>query len=224
MATANRWHLFIQAWICLAIFERFSKPVLFVLLSLPLCWLGFTIVAEVNSPGNRLGADPAAEVVRFLGEWSIRLLLLTLSVSSLRRLAGYPRLLQLRRMIGLFAYTYVACHFLSYLTFLAEFDLALIEDDLVERRYITVGFLAFVLLTPLAVTSTNALRRKLGATWRKLHRLIYVIVPLGLLHLVWLTKDQYGEVFIYALIFLALMLERYVAHRRTRYAAKQRAA
>ena len=120
-------------------------------------------------------------------------------------------------MVGLFAFTYVVCHFLSYLTFLAEFDLALIQEDLVERRFITVGFLGLVLLTPLAVTSTNALRRKLGATWRKLHRLIYLIVPLGLLHLVWLTRDQYGEVFVYALIFAGLMLERYVARRpRTR--------
>lgn len=180
-------------------------------------WLSFTIAAEVYAPQARLGADPAIEVVRFLGEWSIRLLLITLSVSTLRRLTGYPRLLQLRRMVGLFAFTYVVCHFLSYLTFLAEFDLALIQEDLVERRFITVGFLGLVLLTPLAVTSTNALRRKLGATWRKLHRLIYLIVPLGLLHLVWLTRDQYGEVFVYALIFAGLMLERYVARRpRTR--------
>ncbi len=212
----NKSPLFIQAWTCLVIFDRVSKPVLFILLSLPLCWLGFAITAEVNSPGTRLGADPAVEVVRFLGEWSIRILLLTLSVSTLRRLAGYPRLLQVRRMIGLFAYTYVVCHFVAYLTFLAEFDLALIEDDLVERRYITVGFLGLVLLTPLAVTSTNALRRRLGATWRKLHRLIYLIVPLGLLHLVWLTKDQYGEVFIYAGIFVALMAERDVARRSSR--------
>ena len=177
-------------------------------------WLSYTIAAEVYAPQARLGADPATEVVRFLGAWSIRLLLITLSVSTLRRLTGYPRLLQLRRMVGLFAFTYVVCHFLSYLTFLAEFDLALIQEDLVERRYITVGFLGLVLLTPLAVTSTNALRRKLGATWRKLHRLIYLIVPLGLLHLVWLTRDQYGEVVVYALIFAGLMLERYVARRR----------
>ena len=106
-------------------------------------------------PGTSFGADPAVEVVRFLGEWSIRLLLLTLSVSSVRRIARYPKVLQLRRMIGLFAFSYVVCHFTAYLTFLAEFDLRLIEEDLVERTYITVGFLGLLCLIPLAVTSTT---------------------------------------------------------------------
>lgn len=214
MATPSRSLLCIRAWICPAIFDHVAKPVLFVLLSLPLGWLGFVIAGELNAPGSMLGADPAVEVVRYLGEWSIRLLLLTLSVSSVRRLARFPKILQLRRMIGLFAFSYVVCHFTAYLGFLAEFDLLLIKEDLVERTYITVGFLGLLLLVPLAVTSTNRWRRRLGATWRKLHRAIYLIVPLGLVHLLWLTKDQYGEVVVYAMIFLVLMLERLVAHRR----------
>lgn len=218
--------LCIQAWIFPAIFDtafssraafdRAAKPVLFVLLSMPLGWLVFAILGELSVPGSRLGADPAVEVVRFLGEWSIRLLLLTLSVSSVRRIARFPKVLQLRRMIGLFAFSYVVCHFTAYLGFLAEFDLVLIEEDLVERTYITVGFTALLLLVPLAVTSTNGWRRRLGATWRKLHRAIYIIVPLGLVHLAWLTKDQYGEVVLYSLIFVVLMLERVVSRRKAR--------
>lgn len=214
MATPSRSLLCIREWTCPAIFDHVAKPVLFVLLSLPLGWLGFAIAGELNAPGSMLGADPAVEVVRYLGEWSIRLLLLTLSVSSVRRLARFPKILQLRRMTGLFAFSYVVCHFTAYLGFLAEFDLLLIKEDLVERTYITVGFLGLLLLVPLAVTSTNRWRRRLGATWRKLHRAIYLIVPLGLVHLLWLTKDQYGEVVVYAMIFLVLMLERLVAHRR----------
>ena len=225
MATPSRLRLCIQAWIFPAIFDRafFSsafdraaKPVLFVLLSLPLGWLVFAILGELSVPGSHLGADPAVEVVRFLGEWSIRLLLLTLSVSSVRRIARFPKVLQLRRMIGLFAFSYVVCHFTAYLGFLAEFDLVLIEEDLVERTYITVGFTGLLLLVPLAVTSTNGWRRRLGATWRKLHRAIYIIVALGLVHLAWLTKDQYGEVVLYSLIFVVLMLERVVSRRKTR--------
>ncbi len=218
--------LYIQAWtfpaifdsafISSAAFDRAAKPVLFILLSLPLGWLAFAILGELNVPGSRLGADPAVEVVRFLGEWSIRLLLLTLSVSSVRRIARFPKVLQLRRMIGLFAFSYVVCHFTAYLGFLAGFDLALIEEDLVERTYITVGFTGLLLLIPLAVTSTNGWRRRLGATWRKLHRAIYLIVPLGLVHLLWLTKDQYGEVVLYSLIFVVLMLERVVNRRKAR--------
>ena len=218
--------LCIQAWIFPAIFDsaffssaafdRAAKPVLFVLLSLPLGWLAFAILGELNVPGSRLGADPAVEVVRFLGEWSIRLLLLTLSVSSVRRITRFPKVLQLRRMIGLFAFSYVVCHFTAYLGFLAEFDLVLIEEDLVERTYITVGFTGLLLLVPLAVTSTNGWRRRLGATWRKLHRAIYIIVALGLVHLAWLTKDQYGEVVLYSLIFVVLMLERVVSRRKAR--------
>lgn len=208
--------IFDSAFISSAAFDRAAKPVLFVLLSLPLGWLAFAILGELNAPGSRLGADPAVEVVRFLGEWSIRLLLLTLSVSSVRRIARFPKVLQLRRMIGLFAFSYVVCHFTAYLGFLAEFDLVLIEEDLVERTYITVGFTGLLLLVPLAVTSTNGWRRRLGATWRKLHRAIYIIVALGLVHLAWLTKDQYGEVVLYSLIFVVLMLERAVTRRKAR--------
>jgi sulfoxide reductase heme-binding subunit YedZ len=161
-----------------------------------------------------LGADPGNEVVLILGGWAIRALLLTLSVSTLRRALSFPRIIRYRRMIGLFAFTYVVLHFLSYLTFLAGFEWRTIEEDLVERTYITVGFLALVGLIPLAVTSTVGWRRRLGRRWQQLHRLIYPIMGLALLHYFWLTRDGYGEGALYLVLFLGLMLERAVNARR----------
>ena len=118
-------------------------------------------------------------------------------------------------MLGLFAFTYVCLHFLAYLAFLTGFDWRVIGEDLGERPYITVGFLALVLLAPLAITSTRGWRLRLGRTWQKLHRAIYAVVGLGLLHHFWLTKDGYGESVLYALLFLALMGERLRTGRRS---------
>ncbi|MEJ2087827.1 MAG: sulfoxide reductase heme-binding subunit YedZ [Gammaproteobacteria bacterium] len=148
-----------------------------------------------------------------LGGWSIRLVMLTLTVSTLRRLLDVPRIVRFRRLVGLFAFTYVALHFLAYLSLLAGFDWAAIREDLVERTYITAGFLALVGLTPLAVTSTSGWQRRLGRRWRKLHRLIYPIAGLALVHYFWLTKDGYGEGVLYLAWFAGLMLERAVSAR-----------
>lgn len=181
----------------------------------PLAYLAVAVAGELHIPGSWLGADPGEAVVQLLGEWSIRFLLLTLSVSSLRRLANLPRLLRVRRMLGLFAFTYVALHFVAYLGLLAEFDWRLIVEDLAQRTYITLGFLGLLLLIPLAVTSTSGWQRRLKARWRSLHRLVYVVGVLGLAHLFWLTKDGYGEPLFYLLWFTLLMVER-IADRRRR--------
>lgn len=196
------------AWTWRAITDRFLKPVLLLILATPLALLAIDIAWELKQPGSRLGADPGTEVVRTLGGWGIRVLLLTLAVSTARRLLGMPRIVRLRRMIGLFAFTYVALHFAAYLTFLAGFDWRAIEEDLVERSYITVGFLALVGLVPLAVTSTAGWQRRLGRRWRKLHQLVYLVTGLGLLHYFWLTKDGYAEGVLYLAIYGALMIER----------------
>ncbi|MEZ5549831.1 MAG: protein-methionine-sulfoxide reductase heme-binding subunit MsrQ [Pseudomonadales bacterium] len=166
------------------------------------------VAAELEMPGSRLGADPGEVVVEYLGQWSIRLLLATLAVSTLRRLFNQPRLLRVRRMLGLFAFTYVGLHFCAYLGLLAEFDWALILEDLTERTYIIAGFLALALLIPLAITSTNGWQRRLKLRWRNLHQLIYPICGLALLHLWWLTKDGYGEPIAYLLIYLILIADR----------------
>jgi sulfoxide reductase heme-binding subunit YedZ len=177
--------------------------------------LCYDIAGELAAPGSRLGADPGNEIVLTLGEWSIRILLLTLVVSTVRRLLNAPRVMRYRRMIGLFAFTYVILHFLAYLGFLAVFDFEVIIEDLAERTYITAGFLALLILVPLAVTSTNGWRRSLGRRWVSLHRLVYVAVGLGLLHLFWLTKDFYGEAVFYLVVFTALMGERLFNRRRS---------
>ena len=153
-------------------------------------------------------------MVLYLGEWSIRLLLATLLISTLSRWLRRPGLVSIRRMVGLFAFTAVCAHFLAYLGFLAGFDWSLIREDLVDRRYITVGFLGLLLLIPLAWTSTRGWQRRLGRRWKTLHRLVYLICALALLHLFWLTKDGYGEAILMLTCYLVLIVERLVASRR----------
>jgi sulfoxide reductase heme-binding subunit YedZ len=184
------------------------RRLLFAALCLPLAWLGYAIAGELNEPGSVLGADPGEAVVLFLGEWGLRLLLLTLAVTPMRRLTGWAELLGYRRMIGLFSFTYLSLHLLAYVVLLAEFDWRLVLEDFSDRAYITVGLIGFGLLLPLAVTSTRGWQRRLGRRWRSLHRLVYPAVFLGLLHLVWLTKDGYGEVAAYGVLLILLMVER----------------
>jgi len=184
------------------------KPAAFLLFAAPMLYLSWLMAGEIMLPGSRLGPDAGEAVVKYLGDWSLRLLLLTLALSSLSRVLHRPRLISVRRMAGLFTFSYVLCHFLAYLGFLAAFDWTLILEDLTERRYITVGFLGLLLLLPLALTSTRGWQRRLGRRWKTLHRLIYVIAVLGLLHLFWLTKDGYAEPLLMLVIFLGLMLER----------------
>ncbi len=203
------------AWICPAITDSRLKVGLFVLLSLPLVMLGIDISAELVEPGSRLGADPIRAVVTYLGEWGLWMLLGGLAISTGRRTFSAPRLMRFRRMVGLFAFTYLCLHFLAYLGLLAGFDWGQIVEDLTDRPYITVGFLGLALLVPLAVTSTNRWRARLGRTWVRLHRVVYAAAALGLLHLFWLTKDGYGESVLFLSIFVLLMLERFIRGRRS---------
>lgn len=196
------------------------KTLLFAALATPLAALLYDIAGEIAVPGSRLGADPATAVVRELGSWAIRFLLLTLAVSTSRRVLNAPRVMRYRRMIGLAAFGYAAAHFSAYLWLLASFDPAIVVSDLTERPYIVVGFTALVLLVPLAVTSTNAWRRRLGRRWLTLHRLVYPSMGLVLLHEFWLTKDGYAEPVLYLALFAALMIERLpVLRRRMRASA-----
>ena len=188
--------------------QRLLKPAAWILLSLPLAWLGFAIYQEARLSGSALGADPGEAVLLFLGEWGIRSLLLALSISTLRRRLGYSPLLRVRRLVGLFAFTYLSLHFVFYIGFFAEFDGRLIIEDIAERPYITVGFAALLMLLALAITSTNGWQRRLRRRWRQLHRLVYPASALGLLHLWWLTKDGYGEVVAYGVWLALLYLDR----------------
>jgi sulfoxide reductase heme-binding subunit YedZ len=189
------------------------RPLVWILCGAPLAWLGYAVARELHEPGSALGADPGEAVVLYLGEWGLRMLLLALAVTPLRRRLGWPALARVRRLVGLFAFTYLVLHLLAYLGFLAAFDWALIVEDLSERAYIIAGALGIACLVPLALTSTRGWQRRLGVRWRQLHRLVFVAAALGLVHLLWLTKDGLTEVLAYGSVFLLLMGER-ISHWR----------
>ncbi len=215
MAMRKRWLPFTAAWTFLAITEFWKKLALFALLALPLVVLVTDIIGELVEPGSQLGADPAKAVVTYLGEWGLWMLLGVLALSTARRTLDAPMLMRYRRLVGLFAFTYVCLHLLAYLGFFAGFDWRQILEDLTERPYITVGFLGLLLLVPLAITSTNSWRARLGRRWSRLHIAVYPAVALGVLHHFWLTKDDYGESVLYLTVFVLLMLERLVRGRRS---------
>ena len=194
------------------IWLRRAKPVLFCALALPLALLGVDVWRELQAPGSAFGPDPAAELVHRLGAWALRMLLLALAVSPLARLLRQPRLVRVRRMVGLWAFAYAVLHFMSYLGPLAGFALATVIEDLAKRPYITVGFAALVALVPLAVTSTRGWQRRLRQRWKKLHRLVYPAAIAAWLHLLWLSKGSTMDPFIYGVV-LALLFGERIAHR-----------
>ena len=155
---------------------------------------------------NDLGANPIETINRFTGDWVLRFLLVTLAVTPLRRLFGWNALLRYRRMLGLFAFFYVCLHFLSYAWLDQYFSIADIIKDVAKRPYITVGFACFLMLIPLATTSTNAMIRRLGARrWQRLHRLVYLVGVGGIVHFLWLVKSDLREPLTYGAI-LAILL------------------
>ncbi|MCK9517309.1 MAG: protein-methionine-sulfoxide reductase heme-binding subunit MsrQ [Thiohalobacteraceae bacterium] len=179
------------------------KPAAFVLCLLPLAWLGFALLTD------RLGANPIEALTRDTGEWTLRLLLITLCMTPLRRFMGWRWPLRLRRMLGLFAFFYACVHLSTYVWLDQFFAWGEIWRDIVKRPFITVGMLAFVLLVPLAATSNRFMLKRLGRNWVRLHRLAYVIPALGVVHFWWLVKADVRTPLIYALLFLLLMLLRW---------------
>ena len=152
-----------------------------------------------------LGANPIEFITRSTGTWSLVGLLVTLSVTPLRRLTGRADLIRYRRMLGLFAFFYACLHFVTYVWLDQFFEPAAIAKDIVKRPFITVGFSAFMLLIPLAATSTHVMMRRLGRRWQQLHRLVYPIALLGVIHYLWLVKKDMTEPLIYGAV-LALLL------------------
>ncbi len=166
---------------------------------------------------NKLGANPAEALVRATGDWTLRALCLVLAVTPLRVVTQTPALARFRRMLGLFVYFYVVVHLLSYSWFDMNFDLADITKDIAKRPFILVGFSAFVLLTPLAATSFNRAIKALGAKlWQWLHKLVYIVAGLGILHFFWMRagKNNFSEVFAYASVLLVLLGWRVLEFRR----------
>lgn len=183
--------------------SRCSKPVLFLLCTLPFCVLVY------NGFTNNLTANPIKEITHFTGEWALRFLLITLSITPLRKLTRKNALIRFRRMLGLFAFFYACLHFSTYLVLDQFFDWNEIVLDVAKRPYITVGFSAFVLLIPLAVTSTNKMAQRLGNNWRRLHSLIYPIAILVIFHYLWLVKADILPPVIYGLILCLLLVLRW---------------
>jgi sulfoxide reductase heme-binding subunit YedZ len=159
----------------------------------------------VGALRGELGANPVETVTHVTGEWTLRLLLLTLAVTPLRRILGRAGLAPYRRTLGLLAFTYACLHLSTYVALDLGFDLGAVAEDVAKRPYITVGFTAFCLLVPLAATSTRAMVRRLGRRWITLHRLVYVAATLGVIHFLWLVKADLREPLIYAGV-LALLL------------------
>lgn len=155
-----------------------------------------------------LGANPIEFITRSTGTWTLVGLLLTLSVTPLRRLSGRAELIRYRRMLGLFSFFYACLHFTTYIWLDQFFDPAAIAKDIVKRPFITIGLSAFVLLIPLAVTSTHAMMRRLGRRWQQLHRLIYLIAVLGVIHYLWLVKKDMTEPLIYGGVLVVLLAVR----------------
>jgi len=186
---------------------------LFVLCLLPALWLVWGFFQ------HQLGANPFEVLTRESGLWTLRLLLLTLLVRPLAEQLGQPNLLRLRRMLGLFVFFYACLHMLTYLWFDQFFDWREIGLDIAKRPYITIGMLAFVLLIPLALTSTRNMMRRLGRRWQALHRLVYLIAPLGVLHFLLLVKADFREPLIYAGLLVLLLGYRLRSRRRRLHAA-----
>jgi sulfoxide reductase heme-binding subunit YedZ len=181
---------------------RNPKPWVFVACLLPIVRL------LVLGGSGGLGANPIEFITRSTGTWTLVGLLLTLSITPLRRLTGQVALLRYRRMLGLFSFFYGCLHFVTYIWLDQFFDPAAIARDILKRPFITIGFTAFVLLIPLAATSTHAMMRRLGRRWQQLHRLIYLIALLGVIHYVWLVKKDLTEPLIYGGVLACLLVLR----------------
>jgi sulfoxide reductase heme-binding subunit YedZ len=184
---------------------KLLKAVLFIAAGMPFLRLViFTFT-------DQLGANPVEFITRNTGDWTLYFLCITLAVTPLRRFTGWNWLVRLRRMLGLFAFFYASLHFLTFLWFDHFFDVAEMLKDVVKRPFITVGFGAFALLIPLAATSTNAMIKRLGGKrWQLLHRLIYLIAPLGILHYWWMKagKNDFSQPILFGLIVAVLLLLR----------------
>jgi sulfoxide reductase heme-binding subunit YedZ len=185
-----------------------SKPFVFCACLLPLACLLRDVLQ------GTLGPDPVAQLEHRSGDWALRLLLATLAITPLRYLGGWNKLVRYRRMLGLFAFFYATCHLTIYLVIDLGGFWSQLLGDIVKRPYITVGFIAWLSLIPLALTSTQAMMRRLGRNWQRLHRLVYAIALLACLHFLWLVKADHREPAVYLGVFVLLMLARLMRRRR----------
>jgi sulfoxide reductase heme-binding subunit YedZ len=187
------------------------KPAVFIACLVPFVLL---LGGALNLFGLDLGADPVARLLHQLGKTGLNLLLITLLVTPVRQLTGWTHVIRLRRMLGLFAFFYVVLHFSVYLFLDRGLDMGEVIKDIAKRPYITLGFIALLILIPLAITSTNKMMRRLGRRWQKLHQLVYAASILGVWHFYWQVKKDIREPLIYAGILAVLLGYRLYKRRR----------
>lgn len=182
---------------------------------LALLALGLVPAAALAAGAARgaLGANPVETITHETGQWALRLLLATLAITPLRRLTGFAFLAPWRRSLGLLAFGYATLHFATFLALDLGFDLSALGEEVAERPFVTLGFGSFLLLVPLAVTSTRGWQRRLGRRWRSLHRLVYAAALLAVLHFVWLVKADLAEPLAYAALLAMLFGARFVRRR-----------
>lgn len=179
--------------------NKVLKPAVFLAALVPFAYLLLRIVQ------NNLGPDPAQELAIETGEWTLRFLLITLTLTPLRQITGKPEFVRVRRMVGLFALFYASVHFMVWMSFLLGFRWFAIAEELVERPYITIGFAAFLILIALGVTSPKAMVRKLGKNWKRLHQLVYLAAILAIIHLLWILRTNVSEAVVYGAILAVLL-------------------
>tara|TARA_B100000609_G_C17092412_1_gene370042 strand:+ start:273 stop:857 length:585 start_codon:yes stop_codon:yes gene_type:complete len=182
--------------------KSYFKPSIFILSIIPFLIITYKIFL------NKLGPEPVKEITHFTGEWTLIFICLTLSMSPLKRFTNFTFWIKIRRMLGLFVFFYATLHMLTYVIVDYRFDWNQILDDVVKKKYIFVGFAAWVLLIPLVLTSSQKMIRTLKQNWKKLHRLIYIIAVFGSLHFIWLSKTIYFKPLIYFLIITFLLILR----------------
>jgi len=183
-------------------YRRVYKPLVFIACALPAAWM---LAGAFGIADAHLGADPVREIIHRCGKTTLNLLLITLAVTPLRQITGWSHVLRLRRMLGVWAFTYAVLHFTAYFWLDRGLDWRTIGEDIVKRPYITIGMLALLALIPLAATSTNGMMRRLKRRWQTLHRLIYPIAILGVWHFWWQVKKDIREPLIYAGILAVLL-------------------
>ena len=182
--------------------KRFLKPGVFSFALMPFFLIGWKVAT------NNLGPDPAKALALETGSWALRFLLLTLAMTPMSQVFGRVEFVKVRRMVGLFAFFYASVHFLVWLVFLLELRFEALGEELLERPFITLGFVAYLILSLLAVTSPRAMVLKLGRRWKYIHRLIYLAATIALLHLIWIVRSNFGEALVYGLLLAMLLLFR----------------
>ncbi len=185
-----------------------TRATVFVLCLLPFAYLVYATLNGLNGP------DPAEAIMHATGEWAARFLLLSLLISPLRQWGGWPALLKLRRMLGLYSFFYACVHLTTFAHFYLGWTPSSLLEELLERPYITLGFSAWLLLLPLALTSTRFMQRKLRRNWQRLHRLVYPAAIAVCLHILWQARSDVGEALIYITLFGWMLAWRYLRYQR----------